>query len=456
MKCHLLHFAGSILLCAACMCLLSCGYAANDAQSDQDAWNAAAKTGDLPGQTVTSDADTICVEQDVPLETLLAVFSKMPNLQEADISVCQLQNAELTSLMQAYPRVAFHYAVTVNGQRIDHAERSITLNDGWNGEDTLAGLIDTLPLLTKVEHVDLTGWEQQEDTQHTLPLTALAGLMEQFPQITFGYTFSAFGRAISTEAERLDLYSASIGDTDVDTLREVLRCLPQCTFVDLGQNPIDDELLAQLQTEFPSVTISRIVYFGVYCCRTDANMLKASSGIKSQRLSSQMADVLKNCTELEYLDLGHNDFSDVSFIANMPKLRVLILAISHHITDITPLANCKQLEYLELFTNRVSDITPLAGLTELRHLNLCNNPISDATPLYGLKNLERLWIAGTQLSQTQLEELQKQLPNCVINATTLNPTAERWRKGERYELLCEQFHYGSGINYIRFDPYEQG
>ncbi|MBQ4224266.1 MAG: leucine-rich repeat domain-containing protein, partial [Prevotella sp.] len=42
------------------------------------------------------------------------------------------------------------------------------------------------------------------------------------------------------------------------------------------------------------------------------------------------------CTKLKGLDLGHNAITDISFIENMPHLRVLILA-DNDLTDISPL-----------------------------------------------------------------------------------------------------------------------
>ena len=38
-------------------------------------------------------------------------------------------------------------------------------------------------------------------------------------------------------------------------------------------------------------------------------------------------------------------------------------------------------------------------------------------------------------------------------AIPLPPTAEGWKKGARYELLTQQFHYGSPIIYERFGDF---
>lgn len=59
------------------------------------------------------------------------------------------------------------------------------------------------------------------------------------------------------------------------------------------------------------------------------------------------------------------------------------------ITDISPLAGLKQLEYVDLSGNRISDITPLAGLTNIKELYLAYNQITDFSVLAG-RQFDRL------------------------------------------------------------------
>ena len=163
---------------------------------------------------------------------------------------------------------------------------------------------------------------------------------------------------------------------------------------------------------------------------------------------------LKYCTDVKYLDLGHNIIGDISFVASMPDLEVAVLAINYW-SDATPLASCKKLEYLEVFNTFLSDLSPLAELTNLKHLNICwLENVTDITPLYGLSNLERLWIGNmTPIPQDQIDTIREKLPNCVINTTTYNPTEEGWREGERYQLLKEQFGYDEGAySFYYLDP----
>ena len=100
-------------------------------------------------------------------------------------------------------------------------------------------------------------------------------------------------------------------------------------------------------------------------------------------------------------------------------------------------------EYLEIQTNKIKDLSPLQNLTGLHHLNLgYNKDISDLSPLYGLTNLERLWIGKfTSIPQEQVEEMQRRVPNCIINTEATDPHSD-WRYGnKRYDLLVKQFGY---------------
>jgi Leucine-rich repeat (LRR) protein len=73
---------------------------------------------------------------------------------------------------------------------------------------------------------------------------------------------------------------------------------------------------------------------------------------------------LKYLKNLKYLDVGHNAIDDLSFLYDLPELRILIVAdnyVTDYITDLTPIASLKHLQYLEVFTNNITDLSPLSG-----------------------------------------------------------------------------------------------
>jgi len=403
---------------------------------------------EILNQTLPYDTQSITVSGDWSADDILGAVAALPNLSELDVRSCTLENAELLKISRAYPQVALRSMVDLFGEPTDSRATCITVpGAGTDDADLAAKLSEAVALFPGLTEADLTLLEPN------LSADAVFALQQEFPSVLFRYTFHLFETDIATTDESIDLYEVSVTNDGVPELEQVLACLPDCTYADMAYTGIDDETMAALAEKFPAVKFSWMIHFSSYYCRTDANMLKASWPVDA--FDSEEADVLKYCTDLIYLDIGHNEFTDLSFLSGMKDLQVLIVAISRTITDISPLANCTQLEYLELFTNKIVDVSPLSGLTELKHLNLCNNLIEDASPLYGLQNLERLWISGNPLSKEQKELLVENLPNCEINFTTVNPTAEGWKKGARYDLLSEQFLYGSYTTYLRFGSYDR-
>ena len=139
--------------------------------------------------------------------------------------------------------------------------------------------------------------------------------------------------------------------------------------------------------------------------------------------------MLKYCTKVKYLDLGHNDdINDISFVSYMPDLEVFIISING-VSDISPLANCPKLEYLEINSTNVTDLTPLANCKELVHLNIGRNVgqdegrpvVSDITPLYELPKLERVWlgsITAQHVPQEQIEHVRAQIKKNMPDLTS--------------------------------------
>ena len=296
-------------------------------------------------------------------------------------------------------------------------------------------LFDQLPLLDTVDLGSDTLSELTWDNIHTLQLAA--------PEAEFLYSFVLYGKSFSLSDETMDLRRITIDDNG-QLVRQVVSCMPNLRYLDMDSCGVDDIHMAQIRYYFPSVKVVWRVWFGSnYTVRTDVKKILASMPSVGGNLLVSNTGALKYCTEVKYLDVGHNEeLCDISFAAYMPDLEVAIFAMLNF-TDLTPLMNCTKLEYLEIQTNKITDLSPLQNLTGLHHLNLgYNKDISDLSPLYGLTNLERLWIGKfTSIPEEQVEEMQRRVPNCVIDTEATDPHAG-WRYGnERYDLLVQQFGY---------------
>ena len=191
---------------------------------------------------------------------------------------------------------------------------------------------------------------------------------------------------------------------------------------------------------YPDIEIDWIVHLKRWNIKT--NVTSFSVLIRQfdyEPIVSEDLYVLKYCTKLEALDLGHQRITDISMLPEYaPNLKVLILS-DNKITDISPLAKMKKLHYLELFINQITDISPLKECTELVDLNLCyNNKLADITPLYELKHLERIWLVNVP-AREQIEVLKENHPNAQIVNLGPGSTESGWRNHERYYAMIKMY-----------------
>ena len=251
------------------------------------------------------------------------------------------------------------------------------------------------------------------------------------------------GRAYDSSAESIDL-----GDTvveDWEAFSAFLRQFPELKQADMFATTVEKADIDRLTEAFPNIRFGWTIHIArSHYIRTDATAFSTLHGACVTH-DSAVFEVLKYCTGLRALDLGHNKIESIDFLKDLTELRVLILACNPKLKDIRPLENLEKLEYLELFSCNVSDISCLAELPNLMDLNLCcNTGLIDHTPLLGMKKLQRLWIADTGIARNngRIQEIHSALPDTRIQ-TRGEPTANGWRKdAPHYEVIYEIFHTG--------------
>lgn len=252
----------------------------------------------------------------------------------------------------------------------------------------------------------------------------------------------------------------NLGDTyvnDFSVFEAFLSSLPNLKKVDMFSTPVSRTQIEELAQLFPQIEFGWTMKMGDHKIRTDATAFSTLHSNKSGQHRSIDFSVLKYCKNLLALDIGHNAVDDISFLYDLPQLKVLIVACNY-ITDITPIGSLENLEYLELFKNKVTDISPLRNCKKLIDLNICFNYIKDYSPVYGLKNVERLWVYNSNnysdKSPVSAEEVQKMisaLPDAHIDSKSYS-TLGGWREHERYDVIYEMFKNGV---YIPFPVHEK-
>jgi len=339
-----------------------------------------------------------------------------------------------------------------------------SLNLAYATPEEVARIIDALPSLPSLHNLIL-GFSSAEE-----PLVSweqIRCIQELRPDIIIDYPFSVRGYSFHLNDEILNLNHIRFDDEGA-LVRQIAICMPNLRIIDMDSCGVSDESMAAIRDDFPEVDVIWRVYFGgAYSARTDVERLLMSNPDRDETVWND--DVLKGlyyCTKVKYLDLGHLPLiTDVKWASNMPDLEVLIIAMTA-VKDISSLANCPKLNYLEFQTSAACDLRPLSGLKELKDLNICYDfALRDIRPLYDL-DLDRLWIGClTPIPREQIAEYQIRHPDCKVNTTTENPTEEEWRirsdlypptAVDRYEQLYEEFQYGNFpmcYAYNENDPY---
>jgi len=373
----------------------------------------------------------------------------LPQLEELVLMPGDFSPEQVARLSEA-SGVDIPYSYSLCGQTIDLYAESVDLSMLTDADVTAA--LELLPILPKLSHVQL-GTEQEG----RLSWDSIYALVQACPDVDFDYAFSIYGRNYSFDDTEIDLNHMPLGDNGAQVF-QAARCMRNLEYLDMDFCGVPNEVMEQIRDGLPGVKVVWRIWFGsVYSVRTDVEKILASKPSAGGMLSDQDTKVLKYCTDVKYLDLGHNMYlNDISFISWMPKLEALILAMND-ITDISPLANCPELEYLEIQTNgRLGDLSPLANCPKLAHLNIvqCRN-VADISPLFGLEKLERFWLgSGNMVSEEQKEQFRQLFPDCIFNEYAFSdPTSDGWRVTDidiitwiptyapRYELLMEQFGY---------------
>ena len=374
----------------------------------------------------------------------LPLLSAVKEITLGDASA--LSRETLDTLAAACPEVKLDYSVTMLGKSLAPDTDTLVLK----GIDPagLEEVLSLLPLMGEIAKIDLSGaalsWEE------------IGRLAEACPEAVLDYSFSLYGKTVNLKDEELDFSYMELPDKGA-ALRQALPYMKNCRFVNMDSCGISNEDMAALQADFPGTKIVWRVFFGrTYTLRTDAEKVLASKPSIGGTLYDKDLEVLKYCTDLKYVDIGHNlDLTSLAFASHLPKLEVLVIAMNV-ISDISPLANCPNLEYLELNSTQVSDLSPLAELKNLRHLNIGNCPnVSDISPLYGLTELERLWIGCVDpVPPEQVAEMQKRAPDCVINTEIFDPTGGGWRVTGYTELSLMLFEETGWLQEVLHPRYE--
>ena len=373
-----------------------------------------AYTVPLNGQRLPKDVKILTLGND-SVSALETALNLLPSVHSVDATQCR-DYAGLLQLRQKYPGLTITYAVELGEKRVSSDTTALTLQN-----PTLAELKTALAYLPQLQSVELKG---------TLPTNLqLLPLYQKYPDVTLSWSFSLCGVPVCTTDTEIDLSGISI--KDLSELEVALSCFPNLQTVFLCDCGIPSADMDRLSKLFPDTRFIWTVNIGGISLRTDAEYLAPFQ--HDVTLTDRDTEDLKYCVDLLCLDLGHNQIKDISFLANMPKLRYLILADTK-VVDISPLAGLQELVFLELFLTKVTDYSPLLECPNLEDLNISYAIPNDMSDLCKLTQLKNLYLKGLWLDEWK-QQLQEALPNTnLVFAGTgnISSTADGWRNLENY------------------------
>ena len=406
-------------------------------------------TVDIGGTVLEPDAAALDLQtMEYDLDKLLAAAPELKLVTQIDLGATTLSYEQVESIRQAFPNATVQYSVALFGEIVESDVQSLDLGN-MTAEQTQE-LYDVLPLMPQLQEINFVK-EDGSCVYGIEQINQLDQLRERAPQVNFRVKFELFGQTVSSEDQRIEYYLVPIGNEGEPQIRAVLPYLTACEYFLLDGCEIDNEVMAQLRADFPETKIVWRVWirepnYDSPRFMRRAGFLTDTHRIRTTLVTDENCDVLKYCTEVKYVDFGHNlEISDFSFLGYMPDLEAAIIGLTN-CNDISMLVNCKKLEYLEVYGSQVTDLSPLAECTSLKHLNISRMPVDDITCLYDLE-LERLRAVDTKIPKAQIQEYADRHPDCQMLMEGWAPHENGWRYDEkgnrvpRYELLREQMEY---------------
>jgi len=137
---------------------------------------------------------------------------------------------------------------------------------------------------------------------------------------------------------------------------------------------------------------------------------------------------------LEYVIISGAPIKSLEPFRNCKNLKMLEAAFCEYITDVSPLADCPNLQMLNISNTHVEDLSPLDNLP-LTHLTVRTNPSGKC-----------------RLSQEEQDRVIAQHPNCWISFEGPQPYGVGWRYGEDEITPLDHYKVVRVVFRLALDP----
>lgn len=375
---------------------------------------------DLNGSRYSSDTKILSLNGPVSFSELNEKLRGFSQLEMLSLSEDGLSTDEKLSLQEAYPDISFDLMMEELGLSLSSSADRLDFSN--TGDVDIDRLVQIAPLFKNVKTMDFTGCGCSTEE--------MSKVVKAFPDADVIWQFEIYGKEVSSLDEEIDLSGIQITDTsDIEKAIPYMKNLRKVIMCKCG---IGDEEMDALNKKFDDVRFVWTVFLGTpkrgnpgYELRTDTTYFISSLQLGEEyayRLFDDTAEPLKYCTDMIALDLGHNEITKCEFCRYMPNLRFFIAA-GTNLDDISPLADCKELYFLEVMFSRVHDLSPLLECKKLRHLNICACPTAESLGVLAQMTwLERCYMAGRSNYDNSKEY-------AYVSSDEFLPDTEKWLLG---------------------------
>lgn len=358
---------------------------------------------DFGGASAVNWAEDIVLQPEgVKYSTLQKNLVYLPNLKTVHLPNTLLSLEQLDALRTAYPDIQFTYTVNYKGMELNSNSTELNMAGITTADiDEAKFALERLPNLTYVELMNGSG---------TCSLTRqeVQQLTEAIPSVRFHYVFSLFGKTVSTTDNEIYFKGLGLNSSAEPEIREALSIMAPGSTLVLDNCGLSSELLDSIRADFDKVDLVWRVFFGTqgrYSTLTNDDTIRCVYNVTDDTCYE-----MRYLRSVKYMDLGHNDtLTDLSFLGYMPDLEIAILS-GCAASDLSGIENCKKLEFLELANClKLEDISALAGCGSLKYLNICFTKVSNLMPLDGL-GIQNLFCKQTRVpaeEQTQFKEIHE-------------------------------------------------
>lgn len=340
---------------------------------------------ELAGQTVTDETAELTLSG--VTEEQVALLALMPKLQSLHFPEPEASAESLLALREKLSGTAVTWEKTV-------------LTIPFREDATVIDLMPVLALHEGEKLGDKTAWE-------------------------YGLEFETMGDQERPHRTAKVLPNHPFPDRTDDTeqiLQEVeaaMAYFPEAQVLELCGTWLDNESVSQFRERHrEDYKVVWTVLCGDLAPRTDAKFFMPTKYfVTSGNFNDLYSYNLQYCEEIVAMDIGHMHISDIDFVRYMPDLTYLVM-LSQPVEDLSPLAECKKLVFLELaMCDWITDYTPLQQCTALEDLSV-ERASDNIEPLLEMTWLKNLWLGD--FGQEKYRAAVEALPdtNVVYNGTT--------------------------------------